>query len=338
MNYVWGDKETQFFFKLDPETILDTCTSHDFQITGRCLPLNSMENRVYEIEIENAEEYQLTNNAIIAKFYRPGRWSEQQILREHEFLWDLKNEEIAVIAPLKIQGKTLFKLNELDLFYTFFPKKGGRAPDEMNDEQLEILGRTLARLHNTGEQKSAPERILIGPENYGLGNLHYLMDQKILPPHLETTYKDLVHEICDLIAPLFEGIKNIRIHGDCHLGNIISREEEGLFLIDFDDMVQGPAIQDLWLVNPGIDEYAQRNQQTLLNAYCTMRDFDQRELKLVEPLRTLRFIHFSAWMAKRWDDPAFKVAFPHFEDVQYWDIQINDLRQQKMKMTTSSHY
>jgi Ser/Thr protein kinase RdoA (MazF antagonist) len=205
----------------------------------------------------------------------------------------------------------------------------------MNPEQLQILGRTLARLHNIGEQKEAPDRILISPKSFGLDNLKFLLEKNVLPLHIEKGYQQTVEEICSLITPLFEGIKTFRIHGDCHLGNIISRDNEGLFLIDFDDMLIGPAIQDLWLVNPGYDEYAMRNQHILLEAYQTMREFNPRELKLIEPLRTLRYIHFSAWMAKRWDDPAFKVAFPHFEDSQYWDIQLGDLRQQKNKIELS---
>lgn len=337
MSYIWGGKETQYFFELSPDLILDTCSEHGFDVTGRCLPLNSMENRVYEIEIENFQDFNLNNNAIIPKFYRPGRWNENQIKQEHEFLFDLKENDLSVIAPLKLNGESLFKLESKGLFYTFFPKKGGRAPDEMKDEQLEILGRTLARLHNIGEMKKAPDRITISPQSFGLENLNFLLEQNILPLHLESTYKTLVEEIVNEITPLFEGIKNYRIHGDCHLGNIISRESEGLFLIDFDDMLTGPAIQDLWLVNPGYDEYAKANQEKLLEAYRTMRDFDSRELKLIEPLRTLRYIHFSAWMAKRWDDPAFKTAFPHFEDSTYWDVQINDLRQQKIKIQQFSN-
>lgn len=327
--YVWGNQETQFFFDLTPETILDTVSKHQCDVTGRVLTLNSMENRVYEVEIDNAEQFHLANNSIIIKFYRPGRWSEQQIRDEHEFLLELYDSDIPVIPPIKFDNETLFKSESTGLFYTMFPKKGGRAPDEMNKEQLEIIGRTLARLHNIGASKPAKARIKISPDTYGKANLNYLLDTKSITSHLEAEYKDLVESICEMTSSWFDGITYHRIHGDCHCGNIISRDSEGLFLIDFDDMLVGPAIQDIWLVVPGIDEYAIQDRNTLIDSYLTMREFNFSELKLIEPLRTLRFIHFSAWIAKRWEDPAFKNAFPHFSEPQYWEIQVNDLRKQK---------
>ncbi len=333
--YVWG-AQTQFFFQLTPDIILDAVNKIGFIDSRRCLTLNSMENRVFEVEIENQNDFkELKNPYIIAKFYRPGRWSKEQILEEHGFLLELVKNEIPVIAPLVIDGQTLFKLEDHDIFYTVFPKKGGRAPDEMNEEQLEILGRMLARLHNIGETKTAKHRLKIDPVSFGTQNLNFLLENKIIPMHIETIYKDLVENICKISTPLFDKIKNIRIHGDCHWGNIISREQEGLFFIDFDDMLTGPAIQDIWLITPGNDEYAKENRNILLGAYESMRDFDNKELKLVEPLRALRFIHFSAWIAKRWDDPAFKNAFAHFDSPEYWDVQVNDLKNQTLLIEQS---
>lgn len=324
--YIWGDQETQFFFNLTPELVLDTVSKHGLDVTGRCLTLNSMENRVYEVEIDNED------SNVIVKFYRPGRWSKEQILEEHQFLLELLSSELPVIAPKVINGDTLFLAEEVGLYYCFFPKKGGRAPDEMNREQLEIVGRTLARIHNIGEQlyneQKKSSRIEINVENFAEANLRFLLSKNIIPTHLNDSYEGLVNQVIQISRPKFQDIKKLKIHGDCHLGNIISRAEEGLFFIDFDDMLVGPAVQDIWLVTPGRDEEAQNNRNILLDAYETMRDFNYQELKLVEPLRTLRFIHFSAWIAKRWDDPAFKQAFPQFNEPAYWEIQINDLRTQ----------
>lgn len=327
---MWGDKETQYFYQLSPETILNAIDVLGLKTTGRCLPLNSMENRVYEIEVDKDEDEieSISETFVIAKFYRPGRWTKDQILEEHEFLLDLQKEEIPVIAPIEINGETLFTLKEHDIFYTLFPKKGGRAPEEMNSEQLEQMGRLLARMHNVGASKKAKHRITLEVETYGEQNLKYLLDNKFIPPHLEASYKEVAEEIFTLSKPLFENVSTSRIHGDCHWGNVIWRENEGPFFIDFDDMVIGPAIQDIWLVAPGSDKYAVQDRNSIIEGYESMRDFDYTSLKLIEPLRTLRYIHFSAWIAKRWEDPAFKNAFSHFDSPHYWDSQLNDLRVQ----------
>jgi Ser/Thr protein kinase RdoA (MazF antagonist) len=323
--YMWGDNETQYFYALTPELVLDAVEELGLQTTGRCLPLNSMENRVYEVEIEG--DFENPSDAFrVAKFYRPGRWSAEQILEEHQFLQDLVDAELPVIAPIQYEGKTLFKLKEANLWYTLFPKKGGRAPDEMNDEQLEIIGRLLARLHSIGLGKQAKHRITLDTQSYGLGNLQFLLDNDFLPSHLRDPYKQAVETICSLSAPYFEKAKFQRVHGDCHIGNIIWREN--FYLIDFDDMVVGPPVQDIWLILPGRDAEAIRQREVLLGAYETMHPFDRSSLALIEPLRALRFIHFSAWIAKRWEDPAFKDAFPQFESHHYWDIQLQDLNDQ----------
>jgi len=331
---VWGDKQTEFFFSLTPEIILNAIEKLGLRVTGRCLALNSMENRVYEIEIVTDNETDcVSDQFVIAKFYRPGRWSRNQILEEHSFLNELKEDEIPVIAPLKFEGKTLFLDDTTGLHYCLFPKKGGRMAYEMTEEQLEIVGRMLARIHNVGGSKESEHRLKINLETFAMSNLNYLLENKIIPTHLETQYKNNVEELCHISAPYFEGVQNIRIHGDCHWGNIITRDSE-IFFIDFDDMLVGPAVQDIWLVVPGDDEYSVRRRNILLDAYETMRSFDYRTLKMVEPLRALRFIHFSAWIAKRWEDPAFKNAFAQFGETHYWDTQTRDLNEQcrKIKM------
>jgi len=333
-DYVWGDEETQFFYKLDPDRILDSVENLGFEVTGRCLALNSMENRVYELEIES-DSANPTDHFLIAKFYRPGRWTSEQILEEHEFLAQLQEDEIPVIAPIPIKGKTLFQVPFSKLQFCIFPKQGGRAPHDMNQELLEILGRYLARLHNVGASKESKYRLHINPETFGRKNLEFLLKSKSIPEQFEKPYESVVGQICDLSEPLFKDIAIHRIHGDCHWGNVIHREGKGTFFIDFDDMLVGPAVQDIWLLVPGNDEYAVADRQILIDAYQTMRPFDMKSLKLIEPLRSLRMIHFAAWITKRWDDPAFKVAFPFYGSDQYWSSQIRDLTLQLQQIQSS---
>tara|TARA_R110002072_G_scaffold1989_5_gene16580 strand:+ start:35682 stop:36701 length:1020 start_codon:yes stop_codon:yes gene_type:complete len=323
--YVWGDNETQFFYDLDPVTVLNSIDDLGFKTTGRCLTLNSMENRVYEIELDDG-------SFVVAKFYRPGRWSEEQILAEHKFLLELEEAEIPVIAPIKMQGKTLFRLKgdkveKLALFFTIFPRKGGRAPEEMNEEQLQIMGRLLARIHNVGETSNADSRVRIDSDSFGISNLEFLLKNNFLPPHYKNPFEKVVRDICDVSKDLFKDKKYLRIHGDCHKGNVIMRPE-GPYFIDFDDMLMGPAIQDIWLVTPATDMDGNMDREILIEAYQEMRSFNRSEIKLIEPLRSLRIIHFCAWIAKRSKDPAFQNAFPHFGTEEYWANQVHDLTTQ----------
>jgi Ser/Thr protein kinase RdoA (MazF antagonist) len=323
---LWGNNPTQFFFELNPDLVLDTVESLGFKTTGRVLTMNSMENRVYEVEIESQSDNPSEQFKII-KFYRPGRWSKNQIQEEHDFLLDLKDAEIPVIAPLLFDDRSLFTLNGIDLHYTVFDKQGGRAPDEFTNEEIEQVGRLLARLHNVGSIKNAPHRLKLTPDVYLHSNLDFLLSNKIIPTHLELMFKSLLEQIYHLVKNRFSNIHFQRIHGDCHLGNIIKRGDV-YHLIDFDDMVMGPCIQDMWLLLPGRDEYAENLRSKLIASYMDMRDFNFEELRLTEILRTLRMINYSAWIAKRYEDPAFKNAFPFFESPSYWETQINDLREQ----------
>ncbi len=326
----WGDKETKYFYELTPERILDAVEAFGFRATGRCMPLNSMENRVYEVEIELEEGVTVKSPSErfrIVKFYRPGRWSKEQILEEHKFLLDLVEYEIPAVAPLQINGETLLTIPEIQIFAAVFPKIGGRSPDELDDQQMARVGRLLARMHGVGSAGTAPHRLEINTDTYGLANLEYLLSNSHLPQDVSATYSQVVREICALSEPLFRNATNHRIHGDCHLGNLLWNDE-GPFWVDFDDMLRGPAVQDLWLIIPGRDEYAIRKRDILVNAYEEMRSFDRSALQLIEPLRALRFIHFSGWIARRWDDPAFKQAFSHFGTGRYWQDQVQDLREQ----------
>jgi Ser/Thr protein kinase RdoA (MazF antagonist) len=337
---VWGDQSTQFFYDLTPDTVLSAIEALGYRTTGRCLALNSMENRVYEVEIEVDESKvnSPSDHFIVTKFYRPARWTKEQILDEHNFLFDLVEQEVPVVAPIKFDGESLFECPKTNLFYTVFPKKGGRIPDEMNHLQIEIMGRMLARLHNVGAQRKAEHRIQISPETFAKANLEQLLKTNLLPKHFEESYQNLVTQLIQLIKPKFDSAKNIRIHGDCHWGNIIWREDEGPFFVDFDDMLTGPAVQDIWLVVPGRDQEAILKRQKLLECYQQLRDFDHREIKLIEPLRTLRYIHFTTWISKRWEDQSFKNSFPQFGTEQYWQNQTQDLRHQISLIQEESFY
>lgn len=327
---IWGDSETRFFYELTPERILTSVEAALGQrMSGRVLALNSMENRVYEIERElDDQPKDPSERFVIAKFYRPGRWSEQQLRDEHRFLADLAEHEIPVVAPLLTEsGDTLSRDPESGLFYAVFPKVGGRSPSELSDEDLAQCGRLLARMHGVGAARTAPNRLVLSPETLGRANLDYLASSPLLPDKLKASYLQTAEQLLQLVTPWFAGIKSQRIHGDCHMGNLL-QGRRGLYFVDFDDMFQGPTIQDLWLILPARDEDGLRSWNILLEGYEQMRAFDQRELRLVEPLRALRFIHFAAWLSKRWGDPAFPRAFPHFGSDAYWQGQIQDLREQ----------
>ncbi len=327
----WGDKETRFFYELTPEKIFSAVESFGYVCTGRCFALNSMENRVYEIEIEVEDEDAIrtpSERFRIIKFYRPGRWSREQIQAEHQFLLDLVHVEIPVIAPIvHPNGSTLYQVPECNIVCALFPKVGGRNPDELLPEQIPLVGRLLARMHTVGALKDAPERIRLCPGTYGRQSLDFLLQNKSLPPHLEQRFADVVRRICDSSEPLFDSCSYQRVHGDCHLGNLVWGPE-GPFWVDFDDMVMAPCVQDLWLIVPGRDEYARKQLMELVEAYEQMRNFDRRTLRLIEPLRSLRMIHFSAWIAKRWEDPAFPRTFVEYGTERYWNEQIIQLEEQ----------
>lgn len=299
--------------------------------TGRCLSLNSMENRVYEVELELPEGVVArtpSERFRVAKFYRPGRWSAEQILEEHQFLLDLQAAEIPAIAPLRFpDGETLRTDTESGIHYCLFPKVGGRSPDELSTEQLERIGRLLARIHAVGATRTAPNRVRIGPQAYALNALDFLLAQKKIPAEYEAPFTQVVREICRVSQAWFEDAVIQRIHGDCHFGNLLWNDQ-GPFFLDFDDMVNGPPVQDLWMVVPGRDAEARAQFSILLEAYSQLRAFDPASLRLVEPLRALRFVHFAAWISKRWEDPAFPRAFPQYGDPRYWRELLSDLEEQ----------
>ena len=323
---------TLHFYELTPERILDAVERFGVRCTGRIIQLNSMENRVYEMEVEIDESQIKTpsDRFRVAKFYRPGRWSREQILEEHAFMLDLQRSEISVVAPTEApDGSTLLEMPKEKIFFTLFPKAGGRSPDELDEERAQQIGRLIARLHNVGGAQRALRRLSLTPKTYGIDNLEFLIADKLVPLELTAQYRAVVEQIVALATPFFEGVPLQRIHGDLHFGNILWATA-GPRLVDFDDMVNGPAVQDLWLMLPGRDSHARQVLEHLLSGYEQMRPFDRSTIRLIEPLRALRMIHFNAWIGRRWSDPAFQRVFSHYGTARYWAEQIADLQEQVM--------
>ncbi len=314
-----ADDRADFFYSLTPERVLDAVELDGRRCTGRFIVLNSYENRVYQLELSD-ESY------VVAKFYRPGRWSDDAILDEHDFLLDLQDAEVPVAAPMELPGgSTLSDIGGIR--FSLFPRIGGRAPEEMNDEQLRQLGRLLARLHGVGGKEEAEHRPEMTPQTYIGNNLQWVLDHDMIPSGPREPYADIARRIQDRITPLFEGVEFQRIHGDCHLGNLLWTPS-GLVFLDFDDMVMGPPAQDLWLMVGGRDAWAQRRLQLLLEGYESMMPFARGTLKLFEPLRAMRMVHWAAWIARRWQDPAFPMAFPTFGTRGWWETEVSELHRQ----------
>ncbi len=321
------------FYSLTPERVLDAVEQTGLKCTGRVLQLNSMENRVFEVEIEldllpkEFPREMFSNSYVIAKFYRPARWSKAQILEEHEFLKDLEQAEIPVRGPLTFSGETLFECQHTHICFSLFLKAGGRHADEFNDESLEVLGRLLARLHAVGASKPALHRLHLTPAIFGQANLDYLLQSPGLPASIRDAYAQQVTAILDLINPWFADLTLQRIHGDAHAANLLIGKD-GYTWVDFDDFCMGPCVQDLWLLLPGRDQETLIQRDIVIEAYESMRSFPHQTLRLIEPLRALRFIHYSAWIARRWTDRSFQIAFPFFGTQVYWDEQLALLAEQ----------
>jgi len=305
--------------------------------TGYCQQLASFENRVYEIEFDEpllmppeigaAQVRSAKPNRAVVKFYRPGRWTRDQILDEHDFMLDLVKEEVPVVAPYFFDQPGITLKESDDLFFCVYPKVGGRQPEDLNEEQLKQLGRLIARMHGVGRAFDAEFRMELTPQVYGQGALDFLLSEKRIVPDCEQRFADVVRMIIDRAEERFEGQPLQRIHGDCHAGNILWNEKLGPFFIDFDDMVLGPPVQDLWLLCP--DEAALK---FLIAGYQEWAPLPPGSLALVEPLRALRMIHYATWIAKRYNDPAFKLAFPQFESPIYWENLTRDLQEQLVRM------
>jgi Ser/Thr protein kinase RdoA (MazF antagonist) len=323
-----GNSGTRFFHGLTPERILEAVEGEGLRSTGRCLALNSMENRVYDVEIEMDEAPSSPSERFrVVKFYRPGRWSREQILEEHEFLRELVEAEIPVVAPLRLgEGRTLGEIADLGIFYAVFPRARGRLRDEISELEAGQLGRLLARVHNVGARLQAPHRLHLDVVTYGYDNLDFLLDSGVVPDAYRDRYRSLVERVCERAEPWFDDTDVQCIHGDCHLGNVLWGDE-GAMLVDFDDMLVGPCVQDLWLLAAGRDSWSRARRTAIVEGYEEMRDFDRLSLRLVEPLRVLRLVHFAAWIARRWEDAAFPRTFPDFGSDRFWVEQIEAIQE-----------
>lgn len=286
--------------------------------TGRSLALNSLENRVYEIEFEDGTKK-------VAKFYRPGRWSEEQLREEHGFLFALKKAEIPVVAPCRFRGESLF-LSPDGIFFALFPKLRGRLTDELSDEQLKTLGRYLARIHAVGRSFPAEHRARLTTERMAREPLEFLLKSHWIDMTYERSYRNCVERVIAKAEPLLRRFPSQLVHGDCHLGNTLW-DGESPFFLDFDDSMIAPPVQDVWMVITGRDDESLRQRGILLQAYETMLPFDYKSLALIEPLRALRLIHYSAWVARRWKDPSFPKVFPEFGTARYWSEEIQALEE-----------
>lgn len=310
------------FETLTPDFILDAIDAQGFITDGRILALNSYENRVYQVGIEE-------QTPLIAKFYRPGRWSDNQILEEHQFCYELEEQELSVVTPLKNgQGESLLQYQDFRL--ALFPRRGGRAPDLDNPEHLFQLGHTLGRMHMVGAARPFIERPALDLASFGYNSIE-LIARDFMPASLREAYLSLTRDLMQKIETafaLFDDITFIRVHGDCHGGNLLWRDDVAHF-VDFDDARMAPAMQDLWMLLSENDRHERELQLAeVLAGYQEFADFDPRELHLVEPLRTLRMLHYSAWLARRWQDPAFPLSFPWFNTERYWGEHILQLREQ----------
>ena len=322
------------FFALTPERILDSVEFGGRRATGYALALNSLENRVYEVEYED-------ESRLVAKFYRPGRWSREQILAEHQFVAELHESEVPVVPPLDLDGKGTLGELALDagvIWFAVFDKVRGRAPEELTDDQLRQLGRLVARLHNIGDAHDAPSRPRLTPDSYGSASLRILLGDdamsSFVPPEMRTRFATASRGIIDACARKWQELESIRIHGDCHLGNLLWGKS-GPFFLDFDDFLHGPPVQDLWLLAPGRDDDAERQRELLVDGYETMRRFDRRTLKFVEPLRALRILRYAAWIAQRWQDPAFTRAFPDWDDPRTWQRELGEMEAQRARVESA---
>lgn len=328
---------------LTPDTVLDALAGVGLYGDGRLVPLSSYENRVYQVGIEDEKP-------VVVKFYRPGRWSDAQIQEEHDFALELAAAEVPMVAPRVIDGRTLH--HHAGFAFSVSPSRGGRAPELDDFEVLEWIGRFLARIHTVGAKRPFLHRPALDLKNFGTDSRDWLLGHEMVPLDVQKDWERACNDALDLIAATalstgaggqFDSeLRSLRLHGDCHPGNILwtptDREGGGPHFVDLDDARTGFAVQDLWMLLSG--DRAQRTGQLsgLLDGYEQFRDFDRRELALIEPLRTLRLLHYSAWLARRWQDPIFPITFPWFGSSDYWKGQIQMLQDQCEAMADEPLY
>ena len=308
------------FESLTPDEIINAVEgATGIPMTGLTVALPSYINRVYELRAKDGTK-------LIVKFYRPGRWSREAILDEHNFVRDCAEAEVPVVAPLTLNtNETLGMRN--GIFFALYPKRAGRQLEIKEDADWPRLGSLVGRIHVCGEKQTARHRIVIAPLLSARANMEYLCSQ-VIPERFRDGYRDIAAMLIEKSAPAFEATERIRLHGDCHRGNILDRLEQGFLLIDFDDMVMGPPVQDLWLLLPDRPTACTREIDLFLEGYERFRKFDGSSLRCIEPLRAMRMIYFLAWVSRQSNDILFKRNFPDWGSDSFWQREINDLREQ----------
>jgi len=310
------DAPTDLFLALTPERVLEAVEAAGVRCNPVCYPLNSYENRVYDVELEDRSH-------VVAKFYRPSRWSEAQILEEHRFMADLEEAEVPIcgLRPFP-DGSTLKRKG--NIWYCLYDRRGGRAPDELNDDLAERMGMLAARIHNVGAARPAEHRMTLQADAWIRDNVDWLLGHGQPPAPWGTRYADAAFDLADLADEALAGVPVQRIHGDFHLGNLLVRDGR-LHVLDFDDCCVGPVVQDVWLLLPATGPDAGRLREAFLEGYERFRHFDRDQLRLIELLRGLRVIHYAAWLARRWHDPVFPTTWPHVAEAGYWERETRDL-------------
>jgi Ser/Thr protein kinase RdoA (MazF antagonist) len=314
------------YSRLTPDLILDAVESCGLRVDGRLLALNSYENRVYQVGIEDAAP-------VVAKFYRPARWTDAQIVEEHEFALELAAAEIPVIAPLAPGAATLHRHDGFR--FALYPRRGGRPPELEDPEVLQWIGRFLGRIHATGGSRPFAHRPALDITSFGEEPRAFILANGFVPPELVGPYRvacDLALEAARAAFGRAGDLRAIRLHGDCHAGNILYTDD-GPHFVDLDDCRAGPAVQDLWMLLSGDRQAMGKQLGHVLEGYEQFVEFDDRELNVLEALRTLRIVHYAAWLARRWDDPAFPLAFPWFNTQRYWQDHILQIREQIAAMS-----
>lgn len=310
---------------LTPDVVVSAVEALGHRCDGRILALNSYENRVYQVGRED-------NTPVVVKFYRPERWPDAAILEEHEFALELARAEIPVIAPDVYAGRSLFKHEGFR--YAVYPRAGGRWPELGTSDDRQWMGRFLARIHAIGRTRTFRHRPRLDWRVLGQETADYLLDSGWIPSHLEVAYESLAEDVLSLVEQRFEEatpLRTLRLHGDCHPGNVLWTEK-GPHFVDLDDCMTGPAVQDLWMLLSGRPEEMRAQLDDIVAGYQEFADFDQHETTLIEPLRTLRIMHYAGWLARRWIDPAFPRAFPWFQEPKYWEQHVLNLREQVSAM------
>lgn len=314
--------DTHPFDRLTPDFIVAATEAIGLLSDGRLLALNSYENRVYQVGVEDAAP-------VVLKFYRPGRWSRVAIEEEHAFAQELSQAEVPVVAPLRVDGQSLFERE--GFFYAAYPRQGGRWPELGSVEDWQWLGRFLGRIHAIGRRSRFHHRLRLDVENSAGQARRYLLGEGWIPDHLQSAYASITKDLLEHMQMRWQDagdVAQLRLHGDCHPGNVLWVEGQGPHFVDLDDCMTGPAIQDLWMLLSGNQSEQATQLGELLTGYTQFADFDYRELALIETLRTLRQMNYAAWLARRWQDPAFPKAFPWFGDNRYWERHVLDLREQ----------